>query len=193
MILVTNAHGLLECAIAMIYDDNFTSYRSFKVLLRTIFLRCRTIEDAATNSNNIQLKDGLYCYLVLTGFDGTHLMKEMLTDCVLPECDRHYERAVDELLRGGPIEMIVTDHNASASATSSSSSSSSAAPPRPRSIVTFDGCWPQLHTMITRLNAKFMERGYKGFKFAAASTMGEQPNDVGHCHKAIKFCYRGDK
>lgn len=144
-------------------------------------------------ATHIQLKDGLYCYLVPTGFDGTHLMKEMWTDCVLPECDRHYERAVEELLRGGPTEINVADHNASASATSSSSSSSSAAPPRPRSIVTFDGCWQQLHAVMTRLNAKFTERGYEGFKFAAASTMVEQPNDVGHCHKAIKFYYRGDK
>ena len=98
--------------------------------------------------------------------------------------------------------MNVAGHSASASAASSSSSSSastasssssSAAPPRPRLIVTFDGCWQQLHAVMTKLNAKFTERGYEGFKFAAASTMVEQPNDVGHCHKAIKFYYRSDK
>ena len=27
----TNAYGILECAIAMIYDDNFTQCRQFKV------------------------------------------------------------------------------------------------------------------------------------------------------------------
>ena len=175
----------------MIYDDNFTSCRSFKVLFKIFLLRCQRTYDTAANSNNIQLKDGLYCYLVPTGFDGTRLMKELWTDCVLPECDRHYEQAVEELLRGGPIEMNVADHSTTGS--SSSSSSSSAALPRPRLIVTFDGCWQQLHAVMTRLNAKFTERGYKGFKFAAASTMVEQPNDVGHCHKAIKSYYRGDK
>lgn len=34
MVADTNAHGLLECAIAMISDDNFTECRSFKVLFK---------------------------------------------------------------------------------------------------------------------------------------------------------------
>ena len=34
----TNAHGLLECAIAMISDDNFTSCRSFKVLFKFMMM-----------------------------------------------------------------------------------------------------------------------------------------------------------
>ena len=38
----TNAHGLLECAIAMIYDDNFTSCRSFKVIVQTFYLRSKS-------------------------------------------------------------------------------------------------------------------------------------------------------
>ena len=46
---------------------------------------------------------------------------------------------------------------------------------------------------MTCLNDELSVRGYEGFKFAAASTMVGQPNDVGHCHKAIKAYYRGNK
>jgi hypothetical protein len=46
---------------------------------------------------------------------------------------------------------------------------------------------------MKRLNAEFTLRGYEGFKFAAASTMVEQPNDVGHIHKALKKQYKGKK
>ena len=126
-------------------------------------------------------------------------MKELWTDCVLPECDRHYEQSVDEFLRGGPMEMksgihcfpANAPHSGATSSSSASSSSSSEAPPRPRMIVTFDGCWQQLNAVMKRLNRIFTEKGYEGFKFAAASTMVEQPNDVGHCHKAIKCYYKG--
>lgn len=136
------------------------------------------------------MKDGLYCYLVPTGFDGTQLMKELWTDCVLPECDRQYEQSVDEFLRGGPMEMksgihcfpANAPHSGATSSSSASSSSSREAPPRPRMIVTFDGCWQQLNAVMKRLNRIFTEKGYEGFKFAAASIMVEQPNDVGHCH-----------
>ena len=34
MILDTNAYGILECAIAMICDDNFTQCKQFKVNYR---------------------------------------------------------------------------------------------------------------------------------------------------------------
>ena len=148
----------------------------------------------------MQLKDGLYCYLVPTGYDATSLMSDLWIDCVLPECDRHYEQAVEEVRRGGPTEMNIgaQPSSASTSACSSSSSSSSSASAarseaRLRSLLTFDGCWPQFHAVMTKLNRKFSERGFEGFKFAAASTMVEQPNDVGHCHKAIKCYYKGDK
>ena len=144
----------------------------------------------------MQLKEGLYCYLVPTGYDATTLMKDLWIDCVLPECDRHYEHALDELTRRGPTEMHDGVHVSSASKsapTSSSSSSSSSAVSSWRSILTFDGCWPQLRAVMTRLNVKFFERSYEGFKFAAASTMVEQPNDVGHCHKAIKCYHKSDK
>jgi hypothetical protein len=46
---------------------------------------------------------------------------------------------------------------------------------------------------MKRLNAEFTLRGYEGFKFAAASTMVEQPNDVGHIHKSLKTHYKGKK
>ena len=82
-------------------------------------------------------------------------------------------------------------HSGATSSSSASSSSSSEAPPRPRMIVTFDGCWRQLNAVMKRLNRISTEKGYEGFKFAAASTMVEQPNDVGHCHKAIKCYYKG--
>ena len=46
---------------------------------------------------------------------------------------------------------------------------------------------------MTSLIGEFTKSGYEGFKFAAATTMVEQPNDVGHCHKAIKAFYKGKK
>jgi hypothetical protein len=145
----------------------------------------------------MHLKEGLYCYLVPPEFDGTCLMKELWSDCVLTECGRHYERAVEECLRGGPTELNTEVQtftmNASASAASSPSSTSSSSTPsnmaaHPRLIITFDGYWQQLHSVMTSLN----ERGYEWFKLAAASTAVEQPNDVGHCHEAIKSYYKGD-
>ena len=46
---------------------------------------------------------------------------------------------------------------------------------------------------MKRLNAEFTSRGYEGYKFAAASTMVEQPNDVGHIHKSLKKHFKGKK
>ena len=46
---------------------------------------------------------------------------------------------------------------------------------------------------MKRLNAEFASRGYEGFKFAAASTMVEQPNDVGHIHKSLKKQFKGKR
>ena len=63
----------------------------------------------------MQLKEGLYCYPVPTEYDATTLMKDLWIDCVLPECDRHYEHAVDELTRRGPTEMHAGIHVSSAS------------------------------------------------------------------------------
>ena len=181
MMIISQAVGLSRyCSI---HSTCYAKVHNIHFLIATIY--------------DMQLKEGLYCYLVPPGFDGTRLMKELWNDCVLPECDRHYERAVEEFLRGGPTELNtgvqIFPMNASASATSSSSSSTSSnTAARPRLIITFDGCWQQLHAVMTSLNAKFTERGYEAFKFAAASTMVEQPNDVGHCHKAIKTYYKGN-
>ena len=73
------------------------------------------------------------------------------------------------------------------------SSHSSPTNERPRSIFTFDGCWQQLNAVMGSLNKEFTGRGCEDFKFAAATTCVEQPNDVGHCHKAIKNYYKGKK
>ena len=62
---------------------------------------------------------------------------------------------------------------------------------RPRSIMTYDGCWQQLNAVFLSLNGKLSEKGFEGFKFVAASTMTQQPNDVGHMQKALKKCFQG--
>ena len=132
-------------------------------------------------------------------------MKKLWIECVLPESDIRYLIAVDELNRNGPTE-LTTDTAApsitAASTPASSSSASSSSSPeagalninhRPRTVVTFDGCWQQLNAVMTSLNSEFTVRGYEAFKFAAATTFVEQPNDVGHCHKAIKGYYKNKK
>ena len=65
--------------------------------------------------------------------------------------------------------------------------------PDPRNVMTFDGAWQQVRSMMSDVNPELLIRGYEGFKFAAASTMVQQPNDVGHMHKALKKCFTGKK
>lgn len=47
-----------------------------------------------------------------------------------------------------------------------------------------------MQAMLRNVNPILTMRGYEGFKFAAASTMVEQPNDVGLIHKDIKNLYK---
>lgn len=79
--------------------------------------------------------------------------------------------------------------------TSSNPTVASTTPPRVsdphRSVLTFDGCWHQLTAIMNTLNSELTARDYEGFKFAAASTMVEQPNDVGHIHTVLKNHYKG--
>lgn len=118
----------------------------------------------------------MYLFLVPAKFDGTELMKRMWVDCVLPEGKRCYDAAVKEVQTGGFQELGVI----------SESTKLSAMLERFRSVFTFDGCWQQLNAVMLGINPIFTELGSEGFKFAAASTMAEQPNDVGHVHAFLK-------
>lgn len=129
-----------------------------------------------------QLKPGLYCYLVPTTYSGTELMNRIWKECILPEADIHYQEAVREILEGGAMK-IHADPLLNVPVERENI--------RPRSVFTFDGCWQQLNSMMTAINAEPTARGFEGFKFAAATTMIQQPNDVGHMHKAVKNFYRG--
>lgn len=119
-----------------------------------------------------------------TKFDGSTLMTRMWRECVLPEAELHYTAALEEVQHRA-VKEISPDTLIQGEQSQSSNSGI-----KPRSIFTFDGCWQQLNSVMTVLNDEFTERSYEGFKFAAASTMVEQPNDVGHCHKAIKEYFK---
>ena len=112
-------------------------------------------------------------------------MKKLWTECVLPEADIHYADTLREMQRNGPQEIL--DNPPEDPAVNITDSS------RPRSVMTYDGCWQQLNAVFLTLNAELSARGMEGFKFAAASTMTQQPNDAGHMHKALKKCFRGKK
>ena len=60
-------------------------------------------------------------------------------------------------------------------------------------LLTVDGCWEQMHAVRTRLNKLFVNLNCEGFKFAAASTMVQQPNDVGRMHCNIHAYYKSNK
>ena len=126
--------------------------------------------------------------MIPTNYDGTELMVKFWVECVLPEAEFHYAEAVREMQRDGPQEIFDEP-------TCPAEEPASTLPPafRPRSIMTYDGCWQQLNAVFLTLNEKLSEKGFEGFKFAAASTMTQQPNDVGHMHKALKKCFQGKK
>lgn len=109
-------------------------------------------------------------------------------ECVFPEAEIHYTEAVREMQRNGPQEIF--EEPASPTEEPASTLSPTF---RPRSIMTYDVCWQQLNAIFLSLNARLSEKGYEGFKCAAASTMTQQPNDVGHMHKALKKRFQGKK
>ena len=112
-------------------------------------------------------------------------------ECVVPEADLHYAAALPESRHVGVQEIV--DHlsiNPSSSCSSSSSSSNAIESAYSRNVFTFDGAWNQMQAMLRNVNPVLTMRGYEGLKFVAASTMVEQPNDVGHIHKAIKNFYK---
>lgn len=57
-------------------------------------------------------------------------------------------------------------------------------------VFTFVGCWEQINAVMKNLNGDFVRHDCEGFKFAAASTMVEQPNDVGRMHCNMHNYYK---
>jgi hypothetical protein len=112
-------------------------------------------------------------------------MTKFWQECVLPEADIHYAEALREMQRHGPLEIFDVSSEDPVSPVSVAF--------RPRSVMTYDGCWQQLNAVFLTLNEELSARGIEGFKFAAASTMTQQPNDAGHMHKALKKCFKGKK
>ena len=111
-------------------------------------------------------------------------MTKLWTEAVLPEADIHYAEAVKEMrsvgvqeIRGDAADFFLIGPSTT----------------NPRNVMTFDGAWEQVNSMMTNVNTELTVRGYEGYKFAAASTMVQQPNDVGHMHKALKKCFKGKK
>jgi hypothetical protein len=123
---------------------------------------------------------------VPTNYDGTDLMTQMWVEAVLPEADLHYAEAVKEMYREGVDEIGVVVSEGAAPTLQPGES-------KPRNVMTFDGAWQQVRSMFEDINEALSDRGFEGYKFAAASTMVQQPNDVGHMHKALKKCFKGKK
>lgn len=142
------------------------------------------INDNQLSTIVCQFKSGLYCYLVPTSHDGTDLMTKLWIESVLPEADIHYAEAMKEMRSGGIQEIggVEAEHIFIGPQE-----------PNPRNVMTYDGAWQQVRSMMTDVNPELLVRSYEGFKFAAASTMVQQPNDVGHMHKALKKCFTGKK
>ena len=60
-------------------------------------------------------------------------------------------------------------------------------------IFTLDGCWEQMNAVMKNLNKDFLKNDCEAFKFAAASTMVQQPNDVGRMHCNMHAYYKSNK
>ena len=60
-------------------------------------------------------------------------------------------------------------------------------------IFTVDGCWQQIDATYKELNDRFNSLGCECMKFAAASTMVQQPNDVGRMHCNMHAYYKSPK
>jgi hypothetical protein len=121
---------------------------------------------------------------VPTNYDGTNLMTYMWVEAVLPEADVHYAEAVIEMFKEGVDEIGVVVSSGAARTLRPGES-------KPRNVMTFDGACQQVHSMFEDVNEALSDRDFEGYKFAAASTMVQQPNDVGHMHKALKKCFKG--
>ena len=59
-------------------------------------------------------------------------------------------------------------------------------------IFTVDGCWQQIDATYKELNDRFNSLGCECMKFAAASTMVQQPNDVGRMHCNMHAYYNSE-
>ena len=59
-------------------------------------------------------------------------------------------------------------------------------------IFSMDGCWAQVKSTFDDTNVILNKEGFQGFKFAAASTMVQQSNDVGRMHCNIHRYYKSD-
>lgn len=137
------------------------------------------------------MTETIYCFLVPSGFDGTTLMTKMWSQCVLPTamCKRS---AMLASIRAAPTfcemdeaeqEQDLVDNDEMAATIENKS----------RFIFTFDGCWEQMSAVMKNLNSEFVKEKCEGFKFAAASTMVQQPNDVGHMHSNMHAFYKSTK
>ena len=60
-------------------------------------------------------------------------------------------------------------------------------------IFTVDGCWQQIDSFFKHLNQQLNDDNCEEFKFAAVSTMVQQPNDVGRMHCNMHGFYKSAK
>ena len=136
-----------------------------------------------------QIEDGLYCFLIPPNYDGTLLMKEMWTRAVLPETIARRARMYEEIRRSASFQEMslpMREEEISAQIAKLIEECS-------KWILTVDGCWQQIESFFRHLNRKLIDENCEAYKFAAASTMCQQPNDVGRMHCNMHGYYKSAK
>lgn len=126
-----------------------------------------------------------------TNQDDTVLMSKMWLKALIPEAKVRVARLTAEILQGGSLEeMLTPPENTVDEIRIPTEEMIEKLKQLLRFIVTMDGCWAQLKATFEDINELFNQEGFEGFKFAAASTMVQQPNDVGRMHSNIHAFYK---
>ena len=117
----------------------------------------------------------------------------MWSKAVIPEAKVRVARLTAEILQGGSLEeMLTPPENVVDQLQIPTEEMMEKIEHLSRFIFTMDGCWAQLKATFDDINQLFNKEGFEGFKFAAASTMVQQPNDVGRMHSNIHAFYKSD-
>ena len=122
-------------------------------------------------------------------------MTKMWKKAVIPEAKIRVAKLQSEILGGGTMDEMLTPPELTPpdiAAAIVTEEMIKAAKEASELIFTMDGCWAQVKSTFDDINDAFNKEGYQGYKFAAASTMVQQPNDVGRMHCNIHSYYKSD-
>ena len=116
-------------------------------------------------------------------------MKEMWTRAVLPESLSRRARMIEEIRRSATFQEMslpMREEEILAHIEKLIEECS-------KWILTVDGCWQRIESFFRHLNKQLIDENCEAFKFAAASTMCQQPNDVGRMHCNMHSYYKSAK